>query len=71
MNIIRKKYILKNLKKIIFSNYKQKKGFFRNIFIIEFRKYKKVDMGGKYKNSINGNVNNKIDFLSSVNFLLQ
>ena len=69
INIIRKKYILKKIKKkfcaAVISN---KKGYFRNKFIIELSKYKKVDMGGKYKNNINGAVKNKIEFLSSYKF---
>ena len=67
--IIRKKYILNDLKKkfcfVVISN---KKAFFRNKFITELRKYKKIDMGGNYKNNINGSVKNKIEFLSSYKF---
>ena len=67
--IIRKKYILNNLKKkfcaAVISN---NNSFFRNKFIIELDKYKKIDMGGKYKNNIGENVKNKIDFLSSYKF---
>ena len=41
---------------------------FRLDFIDKLNKYKKVDMGGKCKNNINGNVTNKIEFLSSYKF---
>ena len=69
INIIRKKYIIKKVKKkfcgAVISN---KNAFFRNKFISELNKYKKVDMGGKYKNNIGKNVKNKIEFLSSYKF---
>ena len=41
---------------------------FRLKFINELNKYKKVDMGGKYKNNIGGKIKNKIEFLSSYKF---
>ena len=41
--------------------------FFRLQFINELSKYKKVDMGGKYKNNV-GKIKNKIQFLSSYKF---
>ena len=37
-------------------------------FIQELSKYKTVDMGGRYLNNIGGNVENKIEFLSSYKF---
>ena len=40
---------------------------FRLNFIKELSKYKKVDMGGKYKNNV-GEIKNKIKFLSSYKF---
>ena len=68
-NYIRNKYILnkhrKNFCAAVISN---KKGYFRNKFITELNKYKKVDMGGRYNNNINKNVKNKIEFLSSYKF---
>jgi hypothetical protein len=39
-------------------------------FINELNKYKTIDMGGRYHNNIGGNVNNKIEFLSSYKFSL-
>ena len=42
--------------------------FFRLHFIEKLNSYKKVDMGGKYKNSIRGPVKDKIKFLSSYKF---
>ena len=69
INIIRKKYILKNKKKkfcaAVISN---KNAFFRNNFLRELNKYKKVDMGGKYNNNIGQKVKNKIEFLSYYKF---
>ena len=41
---------------------------FRLKFIEELNKYKKVDMGGGYKNNVGGKVKNKIEFLSSYKF---
>ena len=40
---------------------------FRLKFIKELNKYKKIDMGGKYKNNIGGRTKNKIQFLLSYN----
>ena len=40
---------------------------FRLNFIKELNKYKKVDMGGRYKNNV-GKIKNKIKFLSSYKF---
>ena len=42
--------------------------FFRLKFIDELSKYKKVDMGGRYKNNVGGNINNKTEFLSNYKF---
>ena len=42
--------------------------FFRNKFINELNKYKKIDMGGKYNNNIGKRVINKTEFLSSYKF---
>ena len=42
--------------------------FFRIDFIKELNKYKKVDMGGKYNNTVGGPVKDKIKFLSSYKF---
>jgi hypothetical protein len=42
--------------------------FFRFKFIDELNKYKKVDMGGKFKNNVGGRVKNKIQFLTSYKF---
>ena len=41
---------------------------FRSKFIYELNKYKKVDMGGRYKNNIGGRVRNKNQFFSSYKF---
>ena len=41
---------------------------FRTIFINELNKYKKIDMGGKYLNNVDGPVKDKIHFLSSYKF---
>jgi len=49
------------------------KGFwkhFRTRFINELNKYKRVDMGGRFRNNIGGRVKNKINFLSSYKFSL-
>ena len=42
--------------------------FFRNNFIKELNKYKKVDMGGKVNNNVGGPIEDKIKFLSSYKF---
>ena len=66
---IRKKYLLnKPKKKFCAAVISNKKALFRNKFITELSKYKKVDMGGKYNNNINEIVKNKIEFLSSYKF---
>ena len=66
---IRKKYLLNKPKnKFCGAVISNKKALFRNKFIIELSKYKKVDMGGKYNNNINEIVKNKIEFLSSYKF---
>ncbi len=41
---------------------------FRLYFINELSKYKKIDMGGNYKNNIGGRIQNKLEFLSSYKF---
>jgi type I site-specific restriction endonuclease len=41
---------------------------FRINFINELSKYKRIDMGGKYKNNVGGRIKNKIKFLSSYKF---
>ena len=51
----------------VISNYKSSNGF-RIKFINELNKYKKVDMGGKYKNNVGGSIKNKTLFLSSYKF---
>ena len=68
------------VRKIILNNPKRKKfcsavisnefisDKFRLKFIKELEKYKKIDMGGKYKNNIGGQIKNKIKFLSSYKF---
>jgi hypothetical protein len=42
--------------------------FFRLNFIEELNKYKKVDMGGKYKNNVGGRVKDKIKFFKDYKF---
>ena len=42
--------------------------YFRNKFIDELDKYKKVDMGGRYKNNIGKRDKDKISFFSSYKF---
>jgi hypothetical protein len=41
---------------------------FRTIFINELNKYKKIDMGGRFLNNVDGPVKDKILFLSSYKF---
>ena len=43
---------------------------FRTRFLNELNKYKRVDMGGRYRNNIGGRVKDKIKFLSSYKFSL-
>lgn len=43
-------------------------GNFRNLFIEELNRYKKVDMGGSFKNNVGGKVKNKISFLEDYKF---
>ena len=52
---------------VISNSYKAN---FRINFINILNKYKKVDMGGLYRNNIGGQVKNKIKFLSSYKFSL-
>ena len=42
--------------------------FFRLNFIEELNKYKKIDMGGKYNNNIDGPIKNKIEFFKDYKF---
>ena len=42
--------------------------YFRVEFIEELSKYKKVDMGGRYKNNVGGRVKNKMKFLLDYKF---
>ena len=70
-NSIRKE-ILKNPKRkkfcaALISNYFSTDGF-RIRFINELKKYKTIDMGGKFKNNINGRVKDKIKFLNLYKF---
>ena len=51
----------------VISNF-QSGDFFRFKFIDELNKYKKVDMGGKFKNNVGGRVIDKIKFLTSYKF---
>lgn len=68
----RRESLLKNLPKkkkfcaAVISNYRNYSRF-RLDFINQLNKYKKVDMGGKYKNNV-GKIKNKILFLSSYKF---
>ena len=45
-----------------------KTNMFRIKFINELNKYKKIDMGGRFKNNVGGPVENKIEFLSNYKF---
>ena len=51
----------------VISNAHKSDGF-RIRFIDELNKYKKIDMGGKYKNNIGRRIKNKIKFLLSYKF---
>ena len=66
---IRKK-ILKNpiRKKFCIAVISNNRGHFRNKFITELSKYKRVDMGGKYNNNIGKKVKNKIKYLLKYKF---
>ena len=66
-----RKFVLNNLKNrkfcaAVISNHNSYTKFKIN-FIKELNKYKKVDMGGKYKNNV-GKIHDKIKFLSSYKF---
>ena len=50
---------------VISNSYKTN---FRIEFINALNKYKKIDMGGRYRNNIGGQVKNKIKFLTSYKF---
>ena len=52
----------------VISNCITKFSEFRINFIRKLSEYKKVDMGGKCQNNLNGNVKNKIKFLSNYKF---
>ena len=68
-NIIRRKvqnYPRKKFCAAVISNH-HNSSYFRLNFINELNKYKKVDMGGKYKNNV-GFIKNKILFLSKYKF---
>jgi hypothetical protein len=73
INIInRRKYPMKIRKRKLFcaaviSNSKNG-DLFRLKFINELNKYKRVDMGGTFKNNVGGKVKDKIQFLSSYKF---
>jgi len=73
INIINsRKYTLKAKKRKLFcaaviSNNKSG-DLFRLKFIEELNKYKKIDMGGNFKNNVGGCVKNKIKFLKSYKF---
>ena len=68
---IRRKAFRKKIRKKfcagVISNLNSTDGF-RIKFINELSKYKKVDMGGIYKNNVGGIVRNKIRFLSAYKF---
>ena len=73
VNIINsRKYVLKGKKRKLFCGAVITNNisgdFFRLKFIDELNKYKKVDMGGKYKNNVGERVKNKIQFLLSYKF---
>ena len=73
INIINsRKYALKGKKRKLFCGAVISNNisgdFFRLKFIDELNKYKKIDMGGKYKNNIGGRVKDKINFLTSYKF---
>ena len=52
----------------VISNCGNKFSEFRMDFIKKLSEYKKVDMGGKCQNNLNGNIKNKVDFLSNYKF---
>ena len=65
-NVLRRK-IKKKFCAAVITNFLITDGF-RIKFINELSKYKKVDMGGTYKNNVGGKVKNKIKFLSFYKF---
>jgi hypothetical protein len=67
---IKRNKIINNLKRTKFcaAIISNSKGNFRNLFIEELSKYKKVDMGGSFKNNVGGKVKNKISFLEEYKF---
>ena len=63
-NMNRKKFcaaVISDISPIYSNNFRLK-------FINELNKYKRVDMGGSYKNNVGGKVKNKIKFLTSYKF---
>ena len=64
--VLKKKKIRKKFCSAVISNYRLTDGF-RLKFINELNKYKKVDMGGRYKNNV-GKIKSKIDFFKSYKF---
>lgn len=65
-NKILKSSIRKKFAAAVISN-NRTGNFFRLKFIKELNKYKKIDLGGRYKNNV-GKIYNKIKFLSSYKF---
>lgn len=71
--IVRKKVLKNPLRKkfcaAVISNIHRTDGF-RLYFIEQLKKYKSVDMGGKYKNNV-GYIRDKMEFLSSYKFSIE
>ena len=71
INQVRKEVLKAPIRKkfcaAVISNCGKKYGFRLN-FINKLSKYKKVDMGGRCRNNINGFVSDKIEFLSNYKF---
>ena len=70
INLTIRQNILKNpiRKKFCAAVISNKRGNFRNKFIKELSKYKRVDMGGKYNNNVGERVKKKIEFFLSYKF---
>ena len=64
--ILKKKQMRKKFCSAVISNYRLSDRF-RLKFINELSKYKRVDMGGRYKNNV-GKIKNKIQFFKSYKF---
>ena len=62
--------VLRNPKRTKFCGavISNRKGNFRNLFIKKLNKYKRVDMGGSFKNNVGGKVKNKTSFLEQYKF---